>query len=78
MILRAREQSTNAARALHCAAQVVAPRIGHPRNVVGVAFLHHQVAIVNVTGLIRLHPGAGFPDELPGDPPPHLAIIGEL
>ena len=60
------------------AAEVHAARVGCRGQVVDVALLDDDVAVIHVINRVGLHPGAALPGELLPDSPPHLAVIGEL
>jgi hypothetical protein len=45
-VIRPRQQAANPACALQAAAQIIAPRVSHPGQVVDVPFLNHHVAVI--------------------------------
>ena len=53
-------------------------RVSHQWCVVGVPFLDHGVSVVNEMDLICLHPGSARPSKVLFNPPPELAVVGEL
>ena len=72
------EQSADPARAFKAAAEVFASRVGCRGQVVDVALLDDEVAVVHVINLVGLHPAAALPRKLLADSPAHLAVIREL
>src|SRR5208337_3606706 len=73
-----REEAANAASTLHTPTQIPTAGVRHLRQVVSVALLNHQVAIVNVKDDGISNPRAAAPGVFAADAAAHLAVIHKV
>ncbi len=77
-VVRPREQAANPAGILDLAAQVLAAGVGDDGCVQHIAFLDHEISVVDVADFVGQDPGAALRGEFLADTPTHFAVIREL